>query len=292
MSEKTKIDIAKALRCRFEADAILGARVLPVRISEPVVAVGQRGVGAEGSAGGSVHSGGREAARAEARGSSSPESAVAATPLRPAVSPEEAGRRGGQLESIDNNEVKTCTRCGLAGTRTKTVFGVGSATARIVFVGEAPGHDEDVSGEPFVGRAGQLLTKMIQQGMGLRRKDVYICNVLKCRPPENRSPATNEIVACQEYLWRQIEAIQPEVIVALGAPAAQTLLGTREGIGRLRGRFHDFYPSGSTLIGEPIPLLPTYHPAYLLRSPAEKVKAWADLKLVMARLGIPIPKRR
>ncbi len=248
MSVEIKTDIAKALRCRFEADALLGARALPVRIPGPVGP--------------------------------------------PVVGAEEAKRRAAQLDSIDNEEVKGWTRGGLSATRTKTVFGVGSPTARIVFVGEAPGHDEDVSGEPFVGRAGRLLTDMIQKGMGLRREDVYICNVLKCRPPENRTPATDEIVACQEYLWRQIEIIRPEVIVALGAPAAQTLLGTREGIGRLRGRFHDFYPSGSTLIGDPIPLLPTYHPAYLLRSPAEKVKAWADLKMVMARLGIPIPGRR
>ena len=127
--------------------------------------------------------------------------------------------------------------------------------------------------------------------MGLRREEVYICNVLKCRPPENRTPATDEIAACRDYLWRQLEIIRPEVIIALGAPAAQTLLGTKEGIGALRGRFHDFYPSGTALVGDPIPLMPTYHPAYLLRSPGEKGKAWADLKMVMALLGIPIPKR-
>jgi DNA polymerase len=161
-----------------------------------------------------------------------------------------------------------------------------------MFIGEAPGHDEDVSGEPFVGRAGQLLTDMIQKGMGLRREDVYICNVLKCRPPNNRTPASDEITACKDYLLRQIQIISPEVIVALGAPAAQTLLGTREGIGRLRSRWHDFYPSGTALVGEPIPIMPTYHPAYLLRDPNEKGKAWADLKLVMARLGLPIPARR
>jgi len=132
---------------------------------------------------------------------------------------------------------------------------------------------------------------MIQKGMGLRREDVYICNVLKCRPPDNRTPAGDEIAACRDYLWRQIEIIQPELIIALGAPAAQTLLGTKEGIGRLRGRFHDFYPSGTSMIGESIPLLPTFHPAYLLRSPGEKVKAWEDLKLAMAKLGIPLPKR-
>ena len=212
-------------------------------------------------------------------------------PSRQPISAEEAANRRIQLDLIDNKEVKGCTRCGLSATRTKTVFGIGSPTARIVFVGEAPGHDEDVSGEPFVGRAGQLLTDMIEKGMGLRREEVYICNVLKCRPPENRTPATDEIAACRDYLWRQLEIIRPEVIIALGAPAAQTLLGTKEGIGALRGRFHDFYPSGTALVGDPIPLMPTYHPAYLLRSPGEKGKAWADLKMVMALLGIPIPKR-
>jgi DNA polymerase len=193
---------------------------------------------------------------------------------------------------IDESEVKPCRKCGLHAARTNTVFGVGSPAARIVFVGEAPGADEDATGEPFVGRAGQLLTDMIQKGMGLRREDVYICNVIKCRPPENRTPATDEIAACRDYLWRQIDIIQPEVIIALGAPAAQTLLNTRDAIGRLRGRWHEFYPSGTSLAGEPIPVMPTYHPAYLLRSPWEKAKAWADLKLVMARLNIPIPAMR
>jgi DNA polymerase len=160
-----------------------------------------------------------------------------------------------------------------------------------MFLGEAPGADEDTSGIPFVGRAGQLLTDMIQKGMGLKRDDVYICNILKCRPPGNRTPATDEIASCKGYLWRQIEIIQPEVIIALGAPAAQTLLNTREGIGRLRSRWHDFYVSGMSTVGEPIPVMPTFHPAYLLRSPEEKSKAWADLKLVMARLNIPIPTR-
>ena len=264
MNGETDNEIARALRCRFESDALLGATALPVRIPQPVA--GERQPAATATPG--------------------------QAPARPTVSPEEAEQRGAQLELIDNDEVKTCAKCGLAATRTKTVFGVGSPAARIVFVGEAPGHDEDVSGEPFVGRAGKLLTDMIQKGMGLRRQDVYICNVLKCRPPENRTPATDEVVACRDFLWRQLEIIHPEVIIALGAPAAQLLLDTREGIGRLRGRFHEFYPSGSALIGDPVPLMPTYHPAYLLRSPGEKAKAWSDLKMVMARLGIPVPSRR
>jgi len=276
MTGETQTDMASALQCRFEADALLGAKALPIKAPK----VDRSGVrGRTASASGSV-------------AAASPPSEPAPLPARPVVAAEEIGRRQTALALIDDGEVKPCRKCGLTETRTKTVFGVGSPAARIMFVGEAPGHDEDVSGEPFVGRAGKLLTDMIQKGMGLRREDVYICNVLKCRPPENRTPAGDEIAACRDYLWRQIEIIQPELIIALGAPAAQTLLGTKEGIGRLRGRFHDFYPSGTSMIGEPIPLLPTFHPAYLLRSPGEKVKAWEDLKLAMAKLGIPLPRRR
>jgi DNA polymerase len=139
----------------------------------------------------------------------------------------------------------------------------------------------------FVGRAGQLLTKMIE-AMTLTRDEVFICNVLKCRPPENRDPAADEILACSPYLMRQLEIIRPEVIVALGAPAARTLLQTSDSIGRLRGRFHDFYIEGP-LAGNPTPLMPTYHPAYLLRSPQQKGKAWADLQAVMAKLGLERP---
>lgn len=200
--------------------------------------------------------------------------------------------RTSALKVLDESEVRGCEKCGLARTRTKTVFGVGDVGARILFVGEAPGHDEDVSGIPFVGRAGQLLTDMIEKGMGLRRDDVYICNVLKCRPPNNRNPALDEVAACKGYLMRQIELIRPQVIIALGASAAQTLLNSPDSIGRLRSRWHDFYPSGSAMIGDPIPLMATYHPSYLLRDPGEKKKAWADLKMVMARLGIPIPEKK
>jgi DNA polymerase len=259
-------EIAAALRARFESDALLGARALPIR-------------------GPQAASMPRPAQPAVA------EAPVVVSPPLPVPDPAEVEARRLRLAQIDEQEVRGCTRCGLHAGRTKTVFGTGSPAARIMFIGEAPGHDEDVSGEPFVGRAGQLLTAMIERGMGLRREDVYICNVIKCRPPENRTPASDEIAACRGYLWRQIEIIQPEVIIALGAPAAQTLLNTREGIGRLRSRWHDFYPSGTAMVGDPIPVMPTYHPAYLLRDPGEKAKAWADLKLVMGRLGIPVPAR-
>ena len=217
---------------------------------------------------------------------------IPALPPPPSLSTEALAERTSSLTVIDQNEVKPCVKCGLHATRNHTVFGVGSPAARIMFVGEAPGADEDASGEPFVGRAGQLLTDMIQKGMGLKREEVYICNVIKCRPPNNRTPATDELAACKGYLWRQIEIIRPQVIIALGAPAAQTLLNTREGIGRLRGRWHEFFPSGSSTFGEPIPLMATFHPAYLLRSPGEKGKAWEDLKMVMNRLGIAIPAKR
>lgn len=263
---------SQALRDRFESDAILGARELPVRVAVATAQSPQR--------------------RAVQSVPAAPVVPVEPPlPPRPPISEVEREGRRVALSVIDEKEVRGCTRCGLHATRTKTVFGVGSPTARIMFVGEAPGQDEDASGEPFVGRAGQLLTDMIQKGMGLKREEVYIANVIKCRPPGNRNPATDEIASCKDYLWRQIEIIRPEVIIALGAPAAQTLLGTREGIGRLRSRWHSFFPSGTSTIGEPIPVMPTYHPAYLLRDPGEKGKAWSDLKMVMARLNIPLPQK-
>jgi DNA polymerase len=161
-------------------------------------------------------------------------------------------------------------------------------------VGEAPGFDEDQQGLAFVGKAGQLLTKMIE-AMGLSREWVFICNILKCRPPENRTPAPDEISACWPYLDEQLRTIQPDVIVALGKPASQTLLRTDESIGRLRGVWHEYYPlgtpgeGGTAGEGPAIALMPTYHPAYLLRSPNEKGKAWSDLKQVVARLGLTLP---
>jgi len=204
---------------------------------------------------------------------------------------------GGEPKRADAADVakqlrlKGCRKCSLCETRTQTVFGQGSPTARLVFVGEAPGFEEDRQGLVFVGRAGQLLTRMIENGMGLKREDVFICNVLKCRPPNNRDPSSDEVLACSPYLRRQLELIDPEVIVALGSPAAKTLLNTAESIGRLRGRFHDHYLSGVTGEGPSIALMPTYHPAYLLRNPAEKKKTWEDLQLVMQALGLPVPQK-
>ncbi len=178
-------------------------------------------------------------------------------------------------------EIGDCRRCKLANGRTHIVFGVGNPGADLMFVGEGPGEEEDRKGEPFVGRAGQLLTEIITNGMGLRRSDVYIANVVKCRPPGNRNPESDEIAACQPFLLSQIDAVAPKVIVALGKFAAQTLLGTTAPISKLRGRWFDFRGRR---------LMPTFHPSYLLRTPSEKKVAWEDVKLVMRELDLPLPK--
>jgi DNA polymerase len=175
-----------------------------------------------------------------------------------------------------------CRRCKLAPHRTTLVFGVGNPSAQLVFVGEAPGADEDVRGEPFVGRAGQLLTEIITKGMGLRREDVYIANVIKCRPPGNRNPEPDEVETCEPFLVRQLELIRPQVIVALGKFAAQALLRTKTPITKLRGQWFDY---------QGIRLMPTFHPAYLLRNPGDKRLVWADIKAVMAVLGLSVAPR-
>jgi len=175
-----------------------------------------------------------------------------------------------------------CTRCKLGAGRTNLVFGVGNPAAELMFVGEGPGEDEDRQGEPFVGRAGQLLTKMIG-AMGYCREDVYIANVVKCRPPGNRNPEPDEIEACEPFLRAQIAAIRPKVVVALGKFAAQTLLRDTSPISRLRGRWFEY---------EGVRLMPTFHPAYLLRSPNEKGKAWEDLQHAMKELGKAMGKDR
>jgi uracil-DNA glycosylase family 4 len=179
-------------------------------------------------------------------------------------------------------EIGDCTRCKLHTLgRKQIVFGVGSPEADLMFVGEAPGADEDTQGIPFVGRAGQLLTKMIE-AMGFKRDEVYIANVIKCRPPENRNPDPDEVETCEPFLFQQIAAIQPKVIVALGSFAAKTLLKTQSPISRLRGRVYDYH--GAKLV-------PTFHPSYLLRSPGQKREAWEDLKLALGLLGREAPTR-
>lgn len=181
---------------------------------------------------------------------------------------------GASLRQI-RDDLGDCTRCGLCQGRRQIVFGNGDEKAELLFVGEGPGEEEDRQGLPFVGAAGQLLDKMIE-AMGYRRDQVYVCNVVKCRPPGNRNPLPDEVAACEPFLRAQIAAVRPKAIVALGKFAAQTLLRTDAPITRLRGAWSEY---------EGIPLMPTFHPAYLLRAPAEKRKAWEDLQQVMARLG-------
>jgi DNA polymerase len=180
-------------------------------------------------------------------------------------------------------EVSSCVACSLCRTRKQTVFADGSPDAKIMFIGEAPGADEDAQGVPFVGRAGQLLTRMIEDGMGLPRKSVYIANVLKCRPPDNRNPEPEEIASCRGYLEAQIDLVKPEVLVALGKFAAQFLLETEEGIMRLRGKWGMY---------RGIPVMPTFHPSFLLRQPGQKKDAWEDLLKVLAKVGLPAPSRK
>ncbi|MEA1051079.1 uracil-DNA glycosylase [Lamprobacter modestohalophilus] len=181
--------------------------------------------------------------------------------------------------------VAECRRCKLCQTRTKTVFGTGDRQAELLFVGEGPGQDEDRQGEPFVGRAGQLLNKMLA-AVGLTREQVYIANIVKCRPPGNRNPEPDEASACRPYLERQIALIQPKLIVSLGAVSANNLLGNTEAVGRLRGKRHYYQPGNGTA---PIPLLVTYHPSYYLRSPAEKAKGWQDLQMIFKALSKSTP---
>lgn len=180
------------------------------------------------------------------------------------------GEEISSVANLDNirKELSGCHRCALHASRTQIVFGTGNPHAELVFVGEAPGKEEDLQGEPFVGQAGQLLTRIIE-AIGLKRKEVYITNVIKCRPPENRNPAPEEIVACEPFLIKQLQAIRPRLICALGTFAAQTLLKTEDKISALRGRFHLY---------QGIPLMPTYHPAFLLRNPQKKRDVWEDMK--------------
>ncbi len=184
------------------------------------------------------------------------------------------------LETLDA-QIKACTLCEeLSNTRTQTVFGVGNPNSRVVFFGEAPGADEDAQGEPFVGRAGKLLTKIIE-ACGFAREDVYILNTLKCRPPGNRNPAPDEVTNCRPFFERQLEIIQPEFIVCLGSIAAMNVLETKVSIGKLRGELHDY---------KDMKVVATYHPAYLLRNPPAKKYVWDDMKMLLKAMGLPVPK--
>ncbi|MBK7977195.1 MAG: uracil-DNA glycosylase [Deltaproteobacteria bacterium] len=211
----------------------------------------------------------------------------AAAPTLAASAPQVGDRPRGPaaLEAV-RLDLGDCTRCKLHTHRTKLVFGVGNPEAEILFVGEGPGEDEDKRGEPFVGRAGQLLTRIIEDGMGLERSDVYICNIVKCRPPQNREPERDEIATCLPFLERQIAAVAPKVIVSLGRPSTSTLLGRHVAITALRGKWQEY---------RGIPLMPTYHPAYVLRQYTADVRrhVWEDMKEVLRRIGreAPAPRR-
>jgi uracil-DNA glycosylase len=208
----------------------------------------------------------------------------------PAGPPEEAAftspvvsrqEKAAFLAEMDASQVKPCVHCRLCETRKNTVFGEGDPDAAIFFIGEGPGENEDLQGRPFVGRAGELLNKMIA-GMGLRREQVFIANIVKCRPPDNRVPAPDEVEACTPYLVKQLEIVRPKVIVTLGLPSSRYMLASKLSMGKLRGQWHNW---------RGIKLMPTYHPAFLLRSYTEENRAavWSDLKKVMAEVGLSIP---
>ncbi len=214
--------------------------------------------------------------------------------LHQTVPPEQSGEKeaNGAHSLIERHEsleqirksLGDCQRCKLGATRKKLVFGVGNPDARLVFVGEGPGADEDAQGEPFVGDAGKILNRIIA-AMELRREEVYICNVVKCRPPQNRPPESDEVSACSPFLLRQLMSVKPEVIVALGTSAAQALLQTKVPISKLRSKFHDFHG---------IPLMPTYHPSYLLRSGGNSDSFWSvwdDMTQVLQLLKLPVPNK-
>ncbi len=215
-------------------------------------------------------------------------STLASAPVLAAIalehsSAEPTAENGRRSLEVLMEAVRSCARCGLSQHRKQTVFARGTGRSGVCFVGEGPGAEEDARGLPFVGPAGQLLDKMIA-AMGLARDDVYVCNVVKCRPPDNRQPEAEEMAACMPYLHEQLELVAPKVIVALGATAVQGLLGTLEGITRLRGKWKTFRGQ--------IPLMPTFHPAYLLRTPAAKREAWEDLQEVLRQVGLSVPGRR
>jgi uracil-DNA glycosylase family 4 len=198
----------------------------------------------------------------------------------PPLSTEEKRAR---LLALDNNEVRGCTKCRLCETRANTVFGEGDADAEVFFIGEGPGENEDLSGRPFVGRAGELLNKWIA-AMGLRREQVFIANIVKCRPPDNRVPAPDEVATCTPYLQRQLEIVRPRVIMTLGLPSAKYMLQLNLSMGKMRGNWYDW---------RGIKLMPTYHPAYVLRQYTVETRSavWSDLKKVMTELGLTIPSK-
>jgi uracil-DNA glycosylase family 4 len=261
-----------------ESVSIEVAESAPVAMAAAAASTTRRAPGATPSA--AAASTAKSAASAKLTAAPAPAAFIVAPASLPSLF-ESVDRVAGDTLPRIREDIGDCTRCKLHKGRTNIVYGVGNPKAELVFVGEGPGHDEDIKGEPFVGRAGKLLTQMIE-AMNLRREDVYIANVVKCRPPENRLPEKDEIATCSPYLLRQLDVIKPKVICALGSCAAQTLLQTTQGISKFRGEWFDF--RGAKLIA-------TYHPAYLLRNPPAKSEVWKDLQKVMALLGLQPRKR-
>ena len=264
-----EVDVNKVVRQHLEMDGFLTGFVIR----------GKAGVSSDSAPAGAAPS--ANASSSVSTPTSNPQSAIRA----PQSSSADAAT---DLAAIAS-EASQCRKCQLGSIRRNSVPGEGHPRARIMFIGEAPGADEDAQGRPFVGRAGQLLDKIIS-ACGLKREEVFIGNILKCRPPENREPRPDEIVNCLPYLQRQIEAIHPDIIVALGGHAAKTLLNTVKGITQLRGQFQEYY---SGIGRPPIKLMATFHPAYLLRNYSEQNRryVWEDMKKVLAELGLPIPER-
>jgi len=277
-------ELLRSVRAQLEWQRDCGARWMPrVTASDdalpraPAPRTNRAGSGVVGRTASDAPEPARDAPPSGRTASSTP-----SPPARAARTEElftEPGLRGAATLAALREHIGDCQRCKLAGGRTNLVFGVGNPSADLMFVGEGPGADEDLQGEPFVGRAGQLLTEIITKGMKLKRADVYIANVIKCRPPGNRNPEPDEIASCMPFLARQIDLVQPRVIVALGTFAAQTLLGVKTPITRMRGTWQDY---------RGVKVMPTFHPAYLLRNPNDKRLVWADIKLVMAELGLPV----
>lgn len=273
--EEELLELARALRAHAEWQLACGTSGLPAGSSTPLAPDpvdprdGPRSRGAVRPA--------PQAASVTPGPTSSPE--VAPLARHPGGPPPDAPRR---LEVLAE-QVRSCTSCGLHAGRKQAVFARGTGVSRLCFVGEGPGADEDEQGFPFVGKAGQLLDRMIA-AMGFERDEVYVCNVVKCRPPNNRKPEPPEIAACAPYLHQQIELLDPEVIVALGATAVEGLLGVTGGITRMRGRMK--------LYKGRIAVMPTFHPAYLLRNPAAKADVWKDLQAVVRQMGRQLPAKR
>jgi len=274
-------ELTSALRAHLEYLGVSGASGLP-RAEVPLVdtaAPGRAEARLEPPSGAAPHIAAAANPILEAPPLFPAAAAAPVAPAVPALAPEEARRRLDVLAET----VRGCTRCALHLGRTQTVFARGTGETGLCFVGEGPGADEDAQGYPFVGKAGQLLDRMIV-AMGFSRDAVYVCNIVKCRPPENRKPEPDEMAACMPYLKEQLELLAPQVIVALGATAVQGLFGTTEGITRMRGRWK--------LYGGRTPVMPTFHPAFLLRNPAAKREVWDDLQAVLRQMGRAPPARR